>query len=77
MVLEGIALDRPTRAVLLGQSSPLTPFYDLMLAQEYAQWDKVEQLSGQLRLRGGFVAECHWKAMQWARQMTGGPHLNP
>ncbi|HVP52522.1 MAG TPA: HDOD domain-containing protein [Terriglobales bacterium] len=77
MVLEGIALDRATRAVLLGQSSPLTPIYDLMLAQENAQWEKVEQLSSELRLRGGLVAECHWKAMQWARQMTGGPHLNP
>jgi c-di-GMP-related signal transduction protein len=69
-VLEGIALDRGTRAVLLGQSSPLSPIYELMLAQENAQWEKVAQLSSRLRLRGSFIAECHWKAMQWARQMT-------
>jgi EAL and modified HD-GYP domain-containing signal transduction protein len=71
LVLEGIALDRQTKAVLLGESSPLSPIYALMLAQENAQWEKVSQLSGRLRVRGSFVAECHWKAMQWARQMTG------
>ena len=70
LVLEGIALDRATRAVLLGQSSPLSPIYGLMLAQENGHWDKVAQFSSRLCLRGSFVAECHWKAMQWARQMT-------
>jgi EAL and modified HD-GYP domain-containing signal transduction protein len=71
LVLEGIALEREARAVLLGQSSPLSPIYELMLAQENAEWQKVTQLSGRLGLRGSFIAECHWKAMQWARQMTG------
>jgi c-di-GMP phosphodiesterase len=74
MVLEGIALDRDTRAVLLGESSALSPIYELMLAQENALWDKVGQISSQLGLRDSFVAECHWKAMQWARRMTGGLH---
>jgi len=77
LVLDGIALDRETRAVLLGQSSPLSPIYELMLAQENAQWEKVAEFSSRLGLRGSFVAECHWKAMQWARQMTGGLHSNP
>ena len=71
LVLAGISLDRKTTAVLLGQSSPLSPIYELMLGQENAQWEKVAQLSSRLRLQGSFVAECHWKAMQWARQMTG------
>jgi len=70
LVLAGISLDRETTAVLLGQRSPHSPIYELMLAQEKAQWEKVAQLSGRLRLRGSFIAECHWKAMQWARQMT-------
>jgi c-di-GMP-related signal transduction protein len=70
LVLAGISLDRETTAVLLGHSSPHSPIYELMLAQEKAQWEKVAQLSGRLRLRGSFIAECHWKAMQWARQMT-------
>ncbi len=70
LVLAGISLDPETTAVLLGQSSPHSPIYELMLAQENGQWEKVAQLSGRLRLRGSFIAECHWKAMQWARQMT-------
>ncbi len=70
LVLAGISLDQQTTAVLLGQRSPHSPIYELMLAQENAQWEKVAQLSGRLRLRGSFIAECHWKAMQWARQMT-------
>jgi len=72
LVLSGISLDRETSAVLLGEKSALSPVYDLMLAQENGQWDRVSQLSGQLHLQGSFVAECHWKAMQWARSMTSG-----
>ena len=70
LVLAGISLDQETTALLLGRSSPHSPIYELMLAQEKAQWEKVAQLSGRLHLRGSFIAECHWKAMQWARQMT-------
>jgi len=25
-----------------------------------------------LHLPESFVADCHWKAMQWAREVTGG-----
>ncbi len=70
LVLSGISLDRETSALLLGQTSPHSRIYELMLAQENAQWEKVAQLSAHLRLRGSFVAECHWKAMHWARQVS-------
>jgi len=70
MVLAGISLDPQTTAVLLGQTSPHSPIYELMLAQENAQWEKVVRLAAQLQLRNSFVAECHWKAMQWAREVT-------
>jgi len=70
LVLAGISLAPETTAVLLGRNSPHSPIYELMLAQENGQWEKVAQLSGRLHLRGSFIAECHWKAMQWARQMT-------
>jgi EAL and modified HD-GYP domain-containing signal transduction protein len=76
-VLEGLALERETKAVLLGQRSLLSPVYELMLAQESAQWEKVAECCSRAGVRGSFVAECHWKAMQWARQMTGSVHSNP
>ncbi|MHB8216059.1 MAG: EAL and HDOD domain-containing protein [Candidatus Sulfotelmatobacter sp.] len=72
VVLEGITLDRETRAVLLGQKSQLDPLYRLMLSQELADWPKLSQLCAQLKLSESLATECHWKAMQWAREMTTG-----
>jgi len=72
VVLEGISLDHETRAVLLGQKSQLDPIYQLMLAQEKADWPKLTALCAQLKLTEGHVTECHWKAMQWAHEMTTG-----
>ena len=70
VVLEGISLDRETKAVLLGQKSQLDPVYQLMLTQEAADWPRLAELCHQLRLSESHVTECHWKAMQWAREMT-------
>jgi EAL and modified HD-GYP domain-containing signal transduction protein len=72
VVLEGISLDRETRAVLLGQKSQLDFVYRLMLAQEAADWPKLSELCAQLNLPESFATECYWKAMQWAREMTAG-----
>jgi len=72
VVLEGISLDRETRAVLLGQKSILSPVYQLVLAQETADWPKVSELCAQLRLPESLASTCHWQAMQWAREMTAG-----
>jgi len=72
VVLEGISLDHETRAVLLGQKSKLDSLYQLMLAQEIANWPKLSEVCTQLKLPEGHVTECHWKAMQWAREMTTG-----
>jgi c-di-GMP-related signal transduction protein len=70
VVLEGISVDKETKAVLLGQDSQLAPVYRLMLAQDAADWEKVTSLSAQLHIQEAFVAECRWEAMEWARQMT-------
>jgi c-di-GMP-related signal transduction protein len=72
VVLEGISLDRETRAVLLGQKSQLDPVYRLMLFQELADWPKLSELSAQMKLPESLLTECHWKAMAWAREMTTG-----
>jgi c-di-GMP-related signal transduction protein len=72
VVLEGISLDRETRAVLLGQKSQLDPVYRLMISQELADWSRLSELCAQLRLPESIATECHWKAMQWAREMTTG-----
>jgi c-di-GMP-related signal transduction protein len=70
LVLDGIAVEPDTRAVLLGEQCSLTPIYDLMLAQEAGEWSESERLSEQLHLPGAFAADVHWSAMQWASEMT-------
>jgi c-di-GMP-related signal transduction protein len=70
VVLEGIGLDQETRAVLLHQKSQLDLIYQLMLAQESANWPTLSQLCAQLQLPETHATDCHWKAMQWAREMT-------
>ena len=70
VLLEGISVDKETKAVLLGQESQLSPVRRLMLAQEAADWDVVTQLSAELQIAEPFVAECRWQAIEWARQMT-------
>jgi c-di-GMP-related signal transduction protein len=72
VVLEGISLDHESRAVLLGQASKLAPIYQLMIAQEAANWAGVTELCARLKLPESLVTECHWQAMQWAREMTAG-----
>lgn len=72
VILEGIHLDREMKAVLLGENSRLSPLYGLMLAQEGAEWERVGSICKDLKLDEAFVAQCHWQAMQWAREMTTG-----
>lgn len=70
-VLENVSVDQESRAVLLGQTSALTPFYQLMLAQESGDWRAVRELASGLHISESQVAEKHWEAMQWARQVSG------
>jgi EAL and modified HD-GYP domain-containing signal transduction protein len=72
IVIEGISLDHETRAVLLGQASQLDLIYRLMVAQEAANWVNLTELCTRLKLPESHVTDCHWQAMQWAREMTAG-----
>jgi c-di-GMP-related signal transduction protein len=71
-VLDAVPIDQETKSVLLGGASRLRPFYQLMLAQESGEWKVVSELTSQLHLGEGDVASCHWQAMEWAREVSGG-----
>jgi EAL and modified HD-GYP domain-containing signal transduction protein len=71
-VLDHVPIDQETKSVLLGQPSPLRPFFQLMLAQESGEWKTVSDLTTQLHLRECDVAESYWQAMQWAREVNAG-----
>jgi c-di-GMP-related signal transduction protein len=71
-VLDNVPIDQETKSLLLGGASRLRPFYQLMLAQESGEWKTASELTAQLHLSESEVAECHWQAMQWARQVSSG-----
>jgi len=71
-VLDNVPIDQECKAVLLGVTSRLRPFYQLMLAQESGAWTAVQELATQLQLSETEISEVYWQAMQWARQVSAG-----
>jgi len=69
-VLEKIALDHATKAVLLGQPSVLRPVFQLMLAHESGEWEAATTLSESLQLDPEDVAVRYWQAQQWGRELS-------
>jgi c-di-GMP-related signal transduction protein len=72
IILENIPVDREAKAVLLGENSNLSPLFHLMLAHETGDWKQIKELCGELHLQESFVAQAHWQAMLWAKQVSGG-----
>jgi len=71
-VLDNVPIDQECKSVLLGATSRLRPFYQLMLAQESGEWVAVKELTAELHLSEGDVSASYWQAMQWARQVSSG-----
>jgi EAL and modified HD-GYP domain-containing signal transduction protein len=69
-VMESLPLDRDTKAVLLGQPSPLRPVFRLMLAHESGEWEAAAELSRSLHLDAEDTAGLYWQAQQWAREIS-------
>jgi EAL and modified HD-GYP domain-containing signal transduction protein len=74
MVIKDLSLEPDVKAQLLGAKTgaktPLSPIYDLMLAQEAGDWGRVSQVAKTLNLSLAFVGENSRSAMIWARQIT-------
>lgn len=74
MLVEELSLDPCIKAQLLsaksGNKTPLSPIYDLMIAQESGNWERVTQLGKQLKVSLSFVAEASNEAMRRAHQLT-------
>ena len=71
-VLENVPIDLESKAVLLGETSSVQPFYQLMLAQEAGDWKTLNERTMQLSLAESDVATAYLQAMQWAREVTAG-----
>jgi len=72
-VLEGLPLDDNAKTVLLENTGPLSPPFDLMLAMEAGVWPRIESLSSQLGIEQDFVAKSYWNAMEWAQSVVTVP----
>jgi EAL and modified HD-GYP domain-containing signal transduction protein len=75
VVIEQLPLDSGIKAQLLcgraGIETPLSGVYDLMVARESGDWEKVTKLSKELDLSIVFIAASYNEAMRWAHQLTG------
>ncbi|MGO8983805.1 MAG: EAL and HDOD domain-containing protein [Terriglobales bacterium] len=76
ILIEELYLDPAIKAQLLcaktktGTETRLTPVYELMIAREEGEWERVMQLGKQLKLSLSFVAQTSNEAMRWAREVT-------
>jgi len=74
MVIERLCLDQDIKTQLLcaktGKQTLLSPVYDLMVAREMGDWERVTRLGKKLKLSLSFVAETSNEAMRWAHQAT-------
>jgi c-di-GMP-related signal transduction protein len=71
-LLEQLPVDHETKAVLLGQKSPLRPLYQLMLAQESGEWTKTAALAQELKLTDDEAASTWFQSLKWAQEATSG-----
>jgi c-di-GMP-related signal transduction protein len=72
VVLAQVPVDKETKAVLMGQSGRLRPVYQLMLAQESAEWEQSSALAEQLKISHEEVSDLWWKALRWGEQAVRG-----
>jgi len=74
LVVENLSLDSVTKEQLLsgkaGGTTILSPIYDLMVAREMCDWEKVTGLGKQLNLSLFFMNKAYNEAMRWAHGVT-------
>ncbi len=69
-VVDSLPLQQDMRSVLLDEEGHLAPIYKLVLAVEAGEWEKMAELCTLLQVPESFVAESHWKAMDWAHEVV-------
>ena len=76
VIIEGLALDPDTKALLLnaksGADTPLAPIVHLVLAREAGEWEQVTVFAKKLNVSLPFVNRIYTEAIAWAGEMTAG-----
>jgi EAL and modified HD-GYP domain-containing signal transduction protein len=75
VVIEELPLDPATKAQLVcgktDKKTILSLVYDLMVAREAGDWERVTKVGKELDLSLVFIAASYNEAMRWAHQLTG------
>jgi EAL and modified HD-GYP domain-containing signal transduction protein len=66
-LLERVPISQEIKAALLGEPSPLAPAFELVLAQESGNWERLKELALQLHLDEEAVSASYWRAVTWAK----------
>ena len=66
-LLERVPLSQEIKAALLGEPSPLTGPFELVLAQESGNWARMKDLAQQMHLEEETVSAAYWRAVTWAK----------
>ena len=69
-ILARVPIDHDIRQALLGMASPLRPWYELVVAQENADWQKCSDLALSLKLSEADVAQAYLESIRWAREVV-------
>lgn len=71
-VIDGLALDLESVALLQENHGPLQPIYELIWALERGVWRSVLRICNALKLDEREVAKAYTSAMEWAQSVTAG-----
>ena len=67
-LLERVPVSNAIKSALLGEPSPLSLPFELVLAQESGNWPRLRELAAQLRLDEEVVSASYWQAVAWAKE---------
>jgi EAL and modified HD-GYP domain-containing signal transduction protein len=69
-VLEKLPLSEETTAALLNHEGLLGKILDFTLAYERSEWDRLAELTTQLRLDPATIRSAYLKAVTWTMEIT-------
>ena len=65
--IAGLPFPGDVQKALVGQDSPITPLYRLILQYEQGQWDEMSELAGQVGVPEQVLPRAYAAAISWAR----------
>lgn len=68
-VLEEVSVSDGVKNALLGRASPLSQIYQLILAYERGDWNRVLSIANELSMDRTHIIECYTQAVEWADQI--------